>query len=255
MRPASGRDGRSEPQPLFVPGHRARRAMTGASAGACLAMLVSAGMAEEAKNSSTDTVANPVIAGSNQAAAPVRSRRSPLQREEIETILPLFLTSEEARQLAGQLELRIRQGDLQGAKALLERAQETSTFAVLASEWVDEPMLLSMLHAQGIHGSDQPTTAASAEVSELKRALEQERERAQALSAEKAAALEKLASLQASRERTAAAAQFTELKKVLEQEREQRERAQALARVQVSREPAASAEVSELKKALEQERG
>jgi hypothetical protein len=104
-------------------------------------------------------------------------------------------------------------------------------------------------------------------VSELKKALEQERARAQALAQEKTAASEKLASLQASQsqagqERSAAAAQLAEVQKSLQQERE---RAQALARessaarqelasLQASRERTASAEVSELKKALEQER-
>src|SRR5829696_1545102 len=89
-------------------------------------------------------------------AAPTR-----LTREDLGSVLPLFLKSPESRQLA--------------------------------ADWLDDPTLLSTLDAQGIKSTGSrpkagdPATAA--QVSDLQKALEQERERGQALAREKAAAV------------------------------------------------------------------
>jgi hypothetical protein len=107
-------------------------------------------------------------------------------------------------------------------------------------------MLLSMLHAQGIHGTEASLHSGAAmtpQVGELESALKQERERAQALAQENAAVTEKLASLQAAHEHSTAAAAtevgdlrnanptaaavVSDLKNALARERE---RVQALAR-------------------------
>src|SRR5829696_4107982 len=197
-------------------------------------------------------------------AAPTR-----LTREDLGSVLPLFLKSPESRQLAADLVSLLRQGDHATARKLLENFIDASIFASLATDWLDDPTLLSTLDAQGIKSTGSrpkagdPATAA--QVSDLQKALEQERERGQALAREKAAASEKLASLQAGQQREGTAAtQVREPQKALEQERERgqalaREKAaavQELASVQASqsRKDATAAQVSDLQKALEQER-
>jgi hypothetical protein len=119
-----------------------------------------------------------------------------LAKEEIGTVLPLFLESPEARRLAAVLEVLLRRGDTRSARGLLDGFIDASTFAVLAADWVDEPDLLRMLHARGIQGDDRSQSsevAGAAQVRELEAALQRERERAEAL-------VEKLARLEASRE-------------------------------------------------------
>jgi hypothetical protein len=155
--------------------------------------------------------------------------RSRLTNDEIETVLPHLIRSSEARHLAAALAFLIRQGDFPAAKRLLEGAVEASSFAVLASDWLHEPRLLAMLHDHGISGADPSSHPdVTAQVSELKTALEQERKRGEALAREHAGAAEKLASLEAAQGRSAeAAAQVSELKAALEQERK---RGEALAR-------------------------
>jgi hypothetical protein len=160
---------------------------------------------------------------------PAKTNRPQISKEEVETILPLLLRSVESRELAGELEVRLRKGDITGAKQLVDGFVEASTFAVLVSDWLHEPKLLSMLQTNGVRGTDHPSPPlAAAEVNELKAALQAERERAQGLAREHAAATEKVASLQSSQERSAvAAAEVNELKAALQAERE---RAQGLAR-------------------------
>ena len=138
-------------------------------------------------------------------AAPTR-----LTREDLGSVLPLFLKSSESRQLAADLVSLLRQGDHATARKLLENFIDASIFASLATDWLDDPTLLSTLDAQGIKSTGSrpkagdPATAA--QVSDLQKALEQERERGQALAREKAAASEKLASLQAGQQREGTAA-------------------------------------------------
>jgi hypothetical protein len=154
---------------------------------------------------------------------------SRLTSDEIETVLPHLIRSSEARHLAATLAFLIRQGDFPAAKRLLEGAVEASSFAVLASDWLHEPKLLAMLHDHGISGADPAShPGVTAQVSELRSALEQERKRSEALAREQAGATEKLAGLEAVQQRSAeAAAQVSELKSALEQERK---RSEALAR-------------------------
>jgi tetratricopeptide (TPR) repeat protein len=114
--------------------------------------------------------------------------RSRLTNDEIETVLPHLIRSSEARHLAAALAFLIRQGDFPAAKRLLEGAVEASSFAVLASDWLHEPRLLAMLHDHGISGADPSSHPdLTAQVSELKAALEQERKRGEALAREHAA--------------------------------------------------------------------
>jgi tetratricopeptide (TPR) repeat protein len=187
-----------------------------------------------------------------------------LTREEVETVLPLFTKFSETRQLAAAIELRIRQGDMVAAKDLIERIMEASTFAVLASDWLEDPALLRMLHNRGIQGTDAPMGDA-ARIVELQKALDDERAHAQSLAREFAALSEKLADVRSAQERAAAAeAQLGELNKALSEERERAEvtareyagLAEKLARVQLAQERAdiAMAQVAELQKALEDER-
>src|SRR5215218_2656564 len=159
-----------------------------------------------------------------------RSTRPQISREEVQTLLPLFLRSSESRELATALEARLQRGDLAGAKQLLDGFVEASTFAVLASDWLQDSTFVGMLQANGIRSADRPppSDAAAVQVRELQKALDQERERGQALAREKAAAVQELASLQAAQPRKdATASQVSELQKALERERE---RGQALAR-------------------------
>src|SRR5215212_2775664 len=197
-------------------------------------------------------------------AAPTR-----LTREDLGSVLPLFLKSPESRQLAADLESLLRQGDRASAKKLLETFIDASIFASLAVDWLDDPALLSTLDAQGIQSTGSRPKggkdATASQVSELQKALERERERGQALAREKAAAVQELASLQAAQPRKdATASQVSELQKALERERE---RGQALAREQAAateklaaleaaqeRSAGLMAERSELERALQQER-
>jgi len=202
-----------------------------------------------------------------------RATRPQISREEVQTLLPLFLRSSESRELATALEARLQRGDLAGAKQLLDGFVEASTFAVLASDWLQDSTLVGMLQANGIRSADRPPRSdVAAERSELERSLQQERERGQALAREHAAATEKLAALEAAQERSAGmTAELSELQKALQQERE---RGQALARALALEKSVAleklagmeassagpersariAAELSELRKALQQER-
>ncbi len=192
--------------------------------------------------------------------------RSRLTNDEIETVLPHLIRSSEARHLAAALAFLIRQGDFPAAKRLLEGAVEASSFAVLASDWLHEPRLLAMLHDHGISGADPSSHPdLTAQVSELKTALEQERKRGEALAREHAGAAEKLASLEAAQGRSAEAAAAGERAQGGLGAGAQARRgsgARARRRRREAREPRggagrsaeAAAQVSELKAALEQER-
>src|SRR5687767_5340965 len=107
----------------------------------------------------------PSAGGPSQNSDKVNQSR--LTKEEVESVLPLFLTSSEARQLAAALEFHIRRGDYARAKQMLESFGQASTFAVLASDWLHDPMLLSMLHAQGIRGTEATVQSGAATTPQL----------------------------------------------------------------------------------------
>jgi len=211
--------------------------MTVVAAGAAAAQIGS-------DNSSEGRPGTPSLGSQTTSASSTAEVK--INKQEVRTILPLFLGSDEARQLAAALEFSLRQGDLEAGKLLLERYTqatqsyvESSTFAILAADWLADPTLLQMLHESGVLGTSddldrqERTAAAASQVAELQNALEQERQRAQTAAREKAEVSDKLAALQASQERSAqertaaAASQVAELQNALEQERH---RAQTAAR-------------------------
>jgi hypothetical protein len=255
---------------------RTRRFSRGAVAVACAAVLSSllvsvSGGANEIKpgNPAGATPgagqAYPSAGGPSQNSDKLNQSR--LTKEEVESVLPLFLTSSEARQLAAALEFHIRRGDFARAKQMLESFGQASTFAVLASDWLHDPMLLGMLHAQGIRGTEAAlqSGAATPQVGDLENALKQERDRVQAMAQEHAIVAEELARLKAAREDgVVAAAQVSELQNSVRQERERAQAmaqehaavAEKLANLQAAHERSAAAavRVGELENALKQER-
>lgn len=157
--------------------------------------------------------------------AGIQSAPPRLSPQEVETVLPLFLKFSETRALAAALEGSIQQGDIVAARGLIEKAVEASTFAILASDWLQDPALVRMLHARGIHKATASVPDSAAEIDELKKALEAERERKEFLEREHAAMTERLAATQASQDRNAAAAaEAGSLRETLERERERSQR-------------------------------
>ena len=166
--------------------------------------------------------------------------------QEIRTVLPLLAKYSETRQLAAELQASIEQGDLVKARQLMERLMEASTFGALVSDRPNDP---------------QPDVSAR-DVNELRKALEEERERSRSLTSEHTRVSEELASVQASlTQAETRAAENEELRKALEQARERsdaltREHAALAAELTVLRENQernASA-TSELREALDHER-
>jgi hypothetical protein len=183
----------------------------------------------------------------------------PLTKEEIQRVLPLLSKYSETRQLATALESSIRQGDLSKARDLMERLMEASTFAALTSDWLNDPDIRRILQNEGVPGADPASPAGSAEVDELRKALDEERQRAQSLAREQAAAAEELATLKSDQER--AVVEVTELRQALERERERgqtavREHAAATEELTSlkAQERAAAAAVTELQETLGRER-
>ncbi|MBJ6125180.1 hypothetical protein [Microvirga splendida] len=113
--------------------------------------------------------------------------------KDLQTILPLLLTSSDRRQLAADLESAIRKGDLKAAETGLNRAIEVGTLAIVLSDYLSNPDLLKALQDLNVQASaeapspmpapaaglpDACTTAAeigSANLAGLQEALEQER--------------------------------------------------------------------------------
>jgi TPR repeat protein len=118
---------------------------------------------------------------------------SALAQKDLQTLLPLLLTSSDRRQLAADLESSIRKGDLKAAETSLNTAIEVGTLAIVLSDHLSNPSLLKALQDLNIQASAQPsslmqapasalpgacTTTAetgSANLAELQEALEQER--------------------------------------------------------------------------------
>jgi hypothetical protein len=198
------------------------------------------------------------------AAEPYREAGSAAQpaltKEEIQRVLPLLSKYSETRQLAAALESSIQQGDLAKARHLMEQLMEASTFAALTSDWLNDPDIRRILQNEGALGADPSPPVGSAEIGELRKALDEERERGQSLAREHAAATEELANLKINQER-AAAAEVAELRDALERERE---RGQTLTREHAAateeltslkaQERAAAAAVTELQETLGRER-
>ena len=187
--------------------------------------------------------------GGGEPAQDAGVRQPPLTAEELQSVLPLLSKYFETRQLIADLESSIQQGDLTRAKQLVEQLREANTFEALTSKW---------LNGSGVR-RDPPSPAETPEIRELRKALEDERERSRLLAREYSEQMDKLSTVQASQERDAAAE--VELRQVLDRERE---RSQALekevasltasAQEHQARGAAAGTEASELRKALEDER-
>lgn len=189
-----------------------------------------------------------------------------ISAREIESILPLFIKSPEARQLAETVEFHLRNGNVAEARNVIERVVEASTFAVLAADWLSEPKLLDVLQAQGIRGGGGPARADNAaEHGRVQEALAKERERNEAMARDYAALSDKLAGLQSAQDRNAnAAAEAAKLQDALAQERERAEAArreasaaaEKLANLQSTQEQTAgtAAEITQLQETLGQER-
>src|SRR5215217_402557 len=178
-------------------------------------------------------------------------RQPPLTKEEIQSVLPLLSKYFETRQLLADLESSIQQGDLTRAKHLVEQLREANTFEALTSNWLNGPTLQS----RGGPSQGASSPAEATEIHELRKALEDERERSRSLAREHAELTDKLANVQSSQERgTAASTEASEVKSALTAERERRQGLeQEVARLQ-ERGTAASTEASEVKSALTAER-
>jgi hypothetical protein len=187
--------------------------------------------------------------GGGEPAQDAGGRQPPLTAEELQSVLPLLSKYFETRQLIADLESSIQQGDLTRAKQLVEQLREANTFEALTSNWRD---------GNGVR-RDPSSPAETPEIRELRKALEDERERSRLLAREYSEQMDKLSTVQASQARDAAAE--AELRQVLDRERE---RSQALeqevasltasAQEHQARGAAAGTEASELRKALEDER-
>jgi hypothetical protein len=164
--------------------------------------------------------------------------------DDISTLLPLLLTSPERKQLASDLELSIRQGDLKSAERQLNTAIDMGTLAIVLIDRVQDPGLLASLQKLGIRGAERPApppdapaspaaggavaacgpTVASnpSNVTELQEALEREQARGDAIAWELATITEEFRNLQSIREieATSTAAKATELQESLQRERE-----------------------------------
>ena len=137
-------------------------------------------------------------------------RQPPLTKEEIQSVLPLLSKYFETRQLIADLESSIQQGDLTRAKHLVEQLREANTFEALTSNWLNSPAM----QRRGGVGTGASSPAEAIEIHELRKALENERERSQGLE-------QQVASLQ---ERgTAASTEASEVKSALTAERERRQ--------------------------------
>lgn len=118
---------------------------------------------------------------------------SALSQKDLQTFLPLLLTSADRRKLAADLETSIRKGDLKAAETSLNTAIEVGTLAIVLSDHLNNPDLLRALRDLNVQASVEPSSlmpapaanpseacTATAEISsanlaELQEALEQER--------------------------------------------------------------------------------
>jgi predicted nucleic acid-binding Zn-ribbon protein len=122
---------------------------------------------------------------------------STLAQKDLQTLLPLLLTSSDRRQLAADLEGSIRKGDLKAAETSLNTAIEVGTLAIVLSDHLNNPDLLKSLQDLNVQASAHPpspmqasaaapsgrsptvacttTEIGSANLAELQEALEQER--------------------------------------------------------------------------------
>ncbi len=116
-----------------------------------------------------------------------------LGQKDLQTLLPLLLTSSDRRQLAADLESSIRKGDLKAAETSLNTAIEVGTLAIVLSDHLNNPDLLKALQDLNIQASAHPspstqapaaappgacpaaTGISHANLAELQEALEQER--------------------------------------------------------------------------------
>jgi predicted nucleic acid-binding Zn-ribbon protein len=118
---------------------------------------------------------------------------SALGQKDLQTLLPLLLTSSDRRQLAADLEGSIRKGDLKAAETSLNTAIEVGTLAIVLSDHLSNPNLLKALQDLNVQASVHPspsmqvpaaappgacpatTEISHANLAELQEALEQER--------------------------------------------------------------------------------
>src|SRR5215212_7714316 len=175
-------------------------------------------------------------------------RQPPLTKEEIQSVMPLLSKYFETRQLIADLESSIQQGDLTRAKHLVEQLREANTFEALTSNWLNSPAM----QRRGGVGQGASSPAEATEIQELRKALENERERSRSLAREHAELTDKLANVQTGQERGAAAE--AELQQTLSQERERSQGLEQQVTAERERGAAASTEASELKSALTAER-
>jgi hypothetical protein len=136
-------------------------------------------------------------------------------------MLQSLATSGERRELIGKLEALIRQGDVAGAKQLLSAAVEMGSLAVIMIDHIDEPGLRASLQTLVTEGQNTASPVSpgragdgvalsEAELAESKKALERERDRADAAVQELNALQGQLAAVRTSE---------AELTRVLEQEK------------------------------------
>lgn len=73
---------------------------------------------------------------------------------DLANLLPLFLTSQERRELAERLEASMRNGDMDGAESSLNTAIEVGTLAIVLAGQLRNPDLLATLQNLGIKGHE-----------------------------------------------------------------------------------------------------
>ncbi len=187
--------------------------------------------------SAQDTLKTPSKAPANDATSAMAGASDELMK-----LLPLLLTSEDRKRLATGLAASIRKGDLKAAENSLNTAIEVGTLAIVLTDHLRDPVLLTALQDLGIQG-DAPAPATSttvtaaacsapavqttANLAELQQALEQEQSYGSMISQTLTALMQEHNALTARLETETASQTFkaSELQKAFEHERERREAA------------------------------
>jgi hypothetical protein len=264
------RDAMQPSDRVLLPAWKRGRSVALAAAFTGLTILPFTGaLSQEAAKPASPSAGGPTASGSGastgDAAAAPRKEDSGKSESGMNwnAMLQTLMTSPGQRELMGNLKELIRQGDMAGAKQLLSTAVDLGTIAIVVTDHVEDPALLAALDKLGVEGQRPPAApqmsakdpsdgkAMESNLAELKNALEQERNRADAASQELRSAQGQLAALP---EKDAKAAEF---RQAAAREKERADAAQSkLSSLQerIASMEAGAAGAAELKAALNQEK-
>jgi hypothetical protein len=183
------------------------------------------------------------------------------------TLLPLLLTSPDRRQLAAELEVSIRNGDLKRAENSLNAAIEVGTLAIVLVDHLNNPDLVGALQSLGIRGdarpapepisADKPAPAESCpappaatpvNLADMQQALDQERSFSATVSQSLTGLMQERSALEAhlKKEQESQALAASEMQQTLQREQDQNQAA-------IRELEARQEEVRALRAAMEQE--